>query len=126
MCEMNTSDEKKLLGMIGLCRKCGRLIIGVPMICEYLAQKKNLSEDEFLVIEASDVSDNTHKRLSDKCNFYKVKKTKIFSDCNTLGAAIGKGAVAAVAVTGRDMCRAVADRISAEAYSLHKSGKERS
>ncbi len=119
-------DEKRLLGMLGLCRKSGRLIVGVPMICKYLAQTKKDGRDEVTVIEAFDTSYNTHKRLCDRCEFYKVTRIEIFSDCITLGHAVGKGAVAAVAVLGKDMCRAISGIVSADTYSLYKSGKERS
>ena len=119
-------DEKRLLGMLGLCRKSGKLIAGVPMICKYLSQTKKDAQDELTVIEAFDTSYNTHKRLCDRCEFYKVNRIKIFSDCITLGHAVGKGAVAAVAVVGKDMCRAISGIVSADTYSLYKSGKERS
>ena len=113
-------DERKLLGMLGLCRKSGRLIVGVPMICKYLSETKNEKRDELIVVEAFGVSENTHKRICDKCEFYKVSRIKIFSDCSALGRAVGKGAVAAVAVKGKDMCHAITRIVSADTYSLYK------
>ena len=38
-------DEKKLLGVIGLCRGAGKAIVGVPMICEHL-RKQNEKRGE--------------------------------------------------------------------------------
>ena len=73
------ADEKNILGIIGLCRGAGRAIIGVPMICEALAKKagkeKTSDEIKMIVVEASDTSDNTHKRITDKCAFYNIKQT---------------------------------------------------
>ncbi len=111
--------EKALLGAIGLCRGAGRAIIGVPMICEAM-QKRQVggSEDasrmehiEFLVIEASDTSENTHKRICDKCAYYKAKHIQIQSTCEALGRAVGKGAVAAVAIDDKNFCRLVLSKL---------------
>lgn len=109
------SDEKKLLGMIGMCRRAGKAVIGVPMICEHL-RKRGVVEtkdgDEIIVLEASDSSDNTHKKLTDKCIYYKVKHIRLSSDCVILGNALGKSATAAVAIADKNFCRAVLDKIS--------------
>lgn len=116
------TDEKNLLGIIGMCRGAGKAVIGTPMICEYLGKRmrgktKNVpdgAEDipEILVIEASDTSENTHKRLTDKCLYYNVKHVRIRSTCEILGKAVGKGTVAAVAVTDRNFCRAILGKLS--------------
>lgn len=101
------ADEKKLLGVIGICRGAGKAIIGVPMICEHLRSLKSADAQDVIVIEASDTSENTGKKISDKCAYYKVQHYKIGSDCLSLGGAVGKGAVAAVAITDKNLCCAV-------------------
>ncbi len=102
---MNPEQTKKLLGVIGLCKGAGKLIIGVPMICDAMrTREKNRVR---IVIEASDTSENTHKRITDKCAFYGVRVERVDADCQTLGHAVGKRAVAAVAVTDENLCRAV-------------------
>ena len=104
------SDEKNLLGMIGMCRGAGKAIIGVPMICEHLRKRgvrENVEDVDILVIEASDTSENTHKKITDKCIYYKVKHVKIASTCEILGKAVGKSAVGAVAVADKNFCHAV-------------------
>ena len=99
------ADEKGLLGAIGLCRGAGKAIIGVPMICEMLQKKgKSVKKDDIIVVEASDTSENTSKKISDKCAYYKVEHIKIASDCIALGHAVGKSAVAAVAVSDENFC----------------------
>ena len=113
------ANEKALLGVIGLCRGAGRLVIGVPMICEELkkgAKRHILGQDGYvesvIVIEASDSSENTHKRIADKCEYYKIRRIRIDSDCITLGGALGKGAVAAVMINDAGFCRAIEKKLA--------------
>ena len=88
--------DTRILGSLGLCSKAGKLIFGVPMIIEAMQKGKKI----YLVLEAGDTSDNTHKRLTDKCNFYGVEKIKTDADGGTLGASVGKSSLlAAVAIT---------------------------
>ena len=90
--------ESKILSSLGLCAKAGKLVRGVPMICETL--RKSGKSKIYLVIEASDTSENTHKKLNDKCNFYKADKIRIDSDGEALASAVGKsGSIGAVAIT---------------------------
>ena len=109
------SDEKNLLGMVGMCRRAGKAVIGTPMICEHL-RKSGISKSgdgiDILVLEASDTSDNTHKKLQDKCIYYNVKHIRLESTCEILGRAVGKSAVAAVAVADKNFCRAILDKIA--------------
>ena len=114
------NDEKNLLGIIGICRGAGKAVIGTPMICEYLrkrGEKKSLDASgapEVIVIEASDTSENTHKKISDKCAYYKAMHVRITASCEELGRAVGKSAVAAVAIADRSFCRAVLDKLDRE------------
>ena len=102
------NKEKRLLSVIGLCRGAGRAVIGVEMICETL-KKRGVRQGaaDVLVIEASDTSENTHKRVSDRCAYYKVRHIRIESDCLSLGKAVGKGAVGAVMINDESFCRAI-------------------
>ncbi len=112
------SDEKSLLLMIGMSRGAGKAVLGTPMVCEFLkkrGEKKDDGEDaEVLVIEASDSSENTHKRIGDKCKYYNVKHIRIKSTAAELGKAVGKGATAAVAITDRNFCIAVLNKLPKE------------
>ena len=103
------TDEKKLLGVIGLCRAAGKAVIGVPMICEMLAGGKSAGA---IVIEASDTSDNTHKKITDKCTYYKARHVRINATCEALGRAVGKSTVAAVATADENFCRAIQSKLS--------------
>lgn len=117
---MCLTDEKALLGMIGMCRGAGKAIIGVPMICDALRAKfgRCTAEDVeehregVIVIEASDTSENTHKKITDKCRYYNVRHVRIKSSCEALGRAVGKSAVGAVATADGNFCRAILSRLS--------------
>ncbi len=88
--------DKRILGSLGLCAKAGKLIFGVPMIIEAMQKNKKV----YLVIEAGDTSDNTHKRITDKCNYYQVEKVRLELDGADIASAVGKSSsLAAVAIT---------------------------
>ena len=97
-----TEKERKLLSALGICAKAGGLIFGVPLICE--AMRKGGSKRPRAVIEAADTSENTHKRITDKCAYYNVKYYRISVGSDELSAALGKsGVVAAVALTDEQL-----------------------
>ncbi len=105
--------EKGLLSVIGLCRSAGRLVMGTEMICEALKKRgvgKNF--EDIIVIEASDTSENTHKRITDRCSYYNVRYIRIESDRLSLGKAIGRGEVGAVMVNDESFCRAIDKKLS--------------
>ena len=89
-------DIKQMLFALGLCAKAGKLIFGVPMICEALKNRKL----PVLVLSASDNAPNSAKRLRDRCAFYNVRLCVADVDGETLASAVGKsGRLSAVAVT---------------------------
>ena len=95
-------DEKKLLSALGLCVRAGRVIFGVPQICD--AMRRGGKNSPAVVIEAADTSENTHKRITDKCTYYNIKHIKITVSGGELAEALGKSAsLAAVAVTDKAM-----------------------
>ena len=104
-----TTPEEKLLSTLGLCARARKLVMGTPMVCEAVRDPK---APVVAVLEASDTSDNTHKRLSDKCAFYGVPLYRIAADTSRLGWAVGKtGAVAAVGITDENLYKALADKL---------------
>ena len=106
------SNESGLLFALGLSAKAGAVIYGVPQICEVLSKKKKGGKYPLIVIEAADTSDNTHKRISDKCIYYGVRHVKIGVSTEKLAHALGKSALlAAVAVTDENLCRLVEKHI---------------
>ena len=88
--------DNRILGSLGLCAKAGKLIVGAQMTVEAIQKRKRI----YLVLEASDSSENTHKRLSDKCSFYGVEIKRLDFDSSQLSRAVGKSSsVVAVAIT---------------------------
>ena len=99
------TPEDKLLSTVGLCARARKLVMGTPMVCEALRSRK---PPVLAVLEASDTSDNTHKKLADKCAYYQVPLYRLTADTARLGKAIGKtGAVAAVGLTDENLYRAL-------------------
>ena len=68
-------DDKKFLSALGLCVRAGKVIFGVPQVCE--AMRKGGKNSPVTVFEASDTSENTRKRISDKCTYYNIKHMKL-------------------------------------------------
>lgn len=98
------NPESRLLLVIGLARRAGQLLTGTDLVCESL---RDVKKRPGLVIEAGDTSDNTHKKLTDKCATYAVSLIRLGTDGATLARAVGKtGSLAAVSVRG-ELCRAV-------------------
>lgn len=102
----NNTDQAyaRLKSNLGLCARARALIFGTAMVCEALRSRKKPT----LVLEAGDTSDNTHKRLTDKCHFYNVAHIRLPISGGELGAAVGKtSTVAAVAITSEQLCKPV-------------------
>ena len=113
------SPEDKLLSTLGLCARARKLVMGTPMVCEAMRDGK---APVIAVLEASDTSDNTHKKLSDKCAFYRVPLYRLTADTERLGRAVGKtGAVAAVGVTDESLYKALAGHLSAKETAAEAS-----
>lgn len=84
------------LTTLGLCARAGKLVYGVPMICEALGGK---GITPVMVVKAADASENTKKRIMDKCAYYRVECVTLMTDCATLASAVGKSApIAAVGI----------------------------
>ena len=97
--------QSKTLRALGLCAKARRLIFGTPMVCEALkAQKDKI----YLVLTPCDNSENTAKRLNDRCRYYGVRILPLKVNGEALARAVGKRAhVAALAITDENLCRLV-------------------
>lgn len=102
-----SEKNKKLLAALGMSVKAGGIVFGVPMICEALGSQKK-GRYPLIVFEASDTSDNTHKRICDKCAFYGVRHVRLEIDGETLSEALGKRSMlGAVALTDENLLRLV-------------------
>ena len=108
-------DQIGVLRALGLCAKARKLVMGVPMICEAMQKQRSRP---YLVVSASDNSENTAKRLRDRCAYYGVRLTLLQTDGAALAAAVGKpGKLAAVAVTDENLCRLVSGTLKEQTNS---------
>ncbi len=103
--ERNT-PQNKLKMTIGLAAKAGKAVYGTPLICESLRAKG--AKKCVLVLEGSDTSENTHKRLADKCAFYEVELVRLPIGMAELSEAVGKkSSVAAVGIRDDGLAGAI-------------------
>jgi ribosomal protein L7Ae-like RNA K-turn-binding protein len=77
------TNEQKLLNLLGLAKRAGKLITGEELVIKSIQMEKAR-----LVFIASDASENTKKKISDKATYYEVPFTMSF-DTDTLSHAIG-------------------------------------
>ena len=90
------SNSEKIIGLLGLAARAGKLVYGTPMVCEALKDRKKL----YYVFRAHGVSDNTSKRISDRCKFYGVQLIDVELDTVEFARRLGKSnELAAVALT---------------------------
>ena len=105
---MKSDKNRELLFALGLCAKAGKLIYGVPMVCEALKKQKSV----VAVISSADNSPNSAKRLLDRCTFYGVPLHTLDIDGDTLSGAVGKsGRLAALAITDKSLCGLVLSKL---------------
>ena len=83
----------RVLGVLGLARRAGALAIGTNSVLEAVRKGK-----AYLVLIASDASENTAKQLLDKSAFYKIPADRLPFGMLELGHAIDKDHIVAVAV----------------------------
>lgn len=104
--------QSKVLSMIGLATKAGKIASG-----EFATEKEAKSGKAKLVIVAADASDNTKKKFENMCDFYKVP-IYFYSDKDTLGHAMGKEFRASLAILDDGFARGISKDIEAERQSL--------
>lgn len=100
---MTVSLHSKYMSTVGLAARAGKLVSGTQNVCDALKEGRVR-----LVIEASDNSANTSKRIHDRCTYYSVRLIPANADGGELGASIGRaGSCAAVAVCDDNLARAI-------------------
>ena len=106
---MEKKQLERLLMTVGLAAKARRIVFGTDQVCESLRETRNAP---VLVIEAKDTSENTHKKLTDKCKYYGVRLVRIEADTAELGRAVGKAsATAAVGITDSGIAKAISAKL---------------
>lgn len=82
----------KLLGLLGLAARARKITTGEELVIKDIRSGKAK-----LVLIASDASNNSRKKIEDKCKYYNVEY-HFFGDRFTLGHAIGKETRIAIAI----------------------------
>ena len=85
--------QNKVLSLLGLATRSRKADSG-----EFMTEKAVKQGKAFLVIVATDASDNTKKQFSNMCEFYEVPMF-IYGTKEELGHAMGKEMRASLAVT---------------------------
>ena len=97
------ADIKKALSMIGLCKKAGRLVSGVPIVVDAIRENKVC-----LCIYAAKAAENSVKRVTDKARSYNIAALPLDVTPEELGHSIGKvGAVSAVGIADSGFAEAI-------------------
>ena len=98
------SRTERVLGLAGLAVRAGKVVFGTPMVCDAMRAGKKL----FLVLEAVDSSENTHKRITDRCSYYGVRHVRLETGTGELAHVLGKsGDLAVVAITDRGFAEGI-------------------
>lgn len=77
-------NDQAVLNLLGLAMRAGKLVTGEELVIKSV-QKKQAK----FVFVAKDASENTRKKINDKCLFYQVPFDDSFSQTK-LSAAIGR------------------------------------
>ena len=94
-------DEKKVLNLLSLSQRSGRIVSG-----EFMTQKAVKSRQACLVILAADASENTKKKFQNMCTFYRTPVIEL-SDMDTLGHCIGRSVRSSLAVLDEGFAKAI-------------------
>ena len=105
---MNKTD--KVLSMIGLCTKAGKIKSG-----EFAVEKCIKEGKAQLVVVAADASEATKDGYRDSCEYYKVP-IRIYGTKEELGIACGKEFRTAIAITDTGMAETVIKKMEEQIW----------
>ena len=92
---MNEANVAKAIKNLGLAKRAGKTTCGVPLIIEALRSARK----PYLVIASAKASENSIKKITDKCKFYEVEFISLPVTPDELAHSVGHiGGVAAVSV----------------------------
>ena len=99
----------RILLMLGLAARAGKLAVGADSACSAAAAGAPL------LLLSQDASDNTKKRLRDKADFYGCDIRELPFSGGDVGHAVGKkSTAAALAVNDGNFCRALLGLLDGE------------
>lgn len=102
---------KKFGGLLGIAQKAGKVVAGTALVTDGI-RSGSPAKCPCVVFLASDVSDNTKKRIENCCTYYEIPMHPVRSTTAELGAFIGKsGSISAVGITDRGLADALTNLI---------------
>lgn len=93
--------QNKITSMLSLATKAGKIVSG-----EFMVENAIKDQSARLVILATDCSENTKKKFSDRCNYRNIPYRE-FSNKDELGHCIGKEFRACVAVLDEGFAKSI-------------------
>ena len=99
---------KEVLNFIGLMNRAGALVTGTDLVLNGVRSGKV----KMVLIDAT-VSDNTFKKITDKCKFYNVSYIKATSDID-LGMTIGNSNRKIIGITDQKFVKALKEKLNKE------------
>ena len=99
-------NVKKACGMLGLAMRAGKVASG-----EFATEKAVKEYRAYLVIVASDASENTQKKFRNMCQYYKVPYL-VFETKEELGSIIGKEYRTSLAVCDKNFAEVIREHLS--------------
>ena len=99
------SRPDRVLSMLGIAAKAGKIASG-----EFATENAVKSGKAFLVVTASDASENTAKKFRDMTDFYRVPLV-VYGTKESLGGCIGKDYRSSLAVTDEKLAEAVQQKL---------------
>lgn len=106
----------KVISMVGMATKAGKTVSG-----EFMTEKAVKEGSAFLVIIASDASENTKKMFRNMCSFYHVP-LYVYGTKETLGHGMGKEMRASLAVLEQGFSNAIVKKLT-EAGNMEEESK---
>ncbi len=115
--------KRKIISYVGFARKCGACAVGTDSaIAE---ARRSGAAGKICVAISSDASERTLKQIKDKCSYYGVPLVETGLTGDEIARAAGKKmTVSAVAITDKNLARAVLSLEDAADNSDPDSGDE--
>ena len=110
-----SDSRKRVLNLIGLATKAGKTASG-----EFSTEKAVKSGKAYLVVVSEEASDNTRKKFTDMCTYYRVPIV-IFGGKDELGHYMGKEMRASLAILNEGFAKAVVKQMNINGGSKYES-----
>lgn len=97
--------DSRIYQMLSLCQKAGKLVTG-----EFAAKEAVLSKSAYLVIVATDASNNTKKLFNDKTSYRKIPCVE-WGTKELIGDKVGKNPRAVIAIVDESFAKKIKELI---------------